>query len=180
MFRYPKYQYHHHATTLSPGNASLAFTSSPLHCLHLRQNPFQIIQDDDSFKVQVLYSLEILNGTQRPTEHPDFLWSKKKQQKPGICLESTACLFPTCALAKPGRTQLLHTGPKSVFSWVMGFSHFTTELIRATSISGAIKWHLHTPACKCPGVSAHCSGSMSPPCPLSLRNPIDNESPLTA
>lgn len=49
-----KYPHHHHAAILSPANASLAFTSAPLDCLNLSQNPPQFIQDDDSFKVQVL------------------------------------------------------------------------------------------------------------------------------
>lgn len=49
-----KYPHQHHAAILSPENASLAFTSAPLDYLHLSQNPPQLTQDNDSFKVQVL------------------------------------------------------------------------------------------------------------------------------
>lgn len=34
------------------------------------------------------------------------------------------------------------------------------------------KLHLHTPACECLGTISHSFGSMSPCCPLSLRNPL--------
>lgn len=61
------------------------------HGLHLSQDPPQAIQGYVGFKVQVLCSLENLNGVQRPTQLPDFLRSKEQQQTPGGSLEPTAC-----------------------------------------------------------------------------------------
>lgn len=141
------------------------------HCPHLHQDLPQVIQDYVSFKVQVLCSLENLSDVQGPTKLPDFLGSKQQQQKPGS--PQPVCLLPTCLLPKPERTQLLHIGSKSAFSWVIlafSFHHWADKGYKNFRCNS--EWHLHTPACECPGDISHHSGSLSPPCFLSLRNPL--------
>lgn len=54
-----------------------------------------------------------------------------------------------------------------------GFSHVTSELIKVSSTSGAILNGICTlQHVSGPWVISHCSGSMSPPFLLSLRNPL--------
>lgn len=155
-----------------PGRCKPGFHQLPTcmahiaHCLHLRQDLPQVTQDCVSFKVQVLCSLENLSDVQRPTKLPDF-----QQWKPGS--PQPVCLLPTCLLPKPERTQLFHTGTKSAFSWVIwafSFHHWADKGYKNFRCNS--EWHLHTPACECPADISHCSGSMSPPCSLSLRNPL--------
>lgn len=141
------------------------------HCLHLRRDLPQVNQDYVSFKVRVLCSLENLSDVQGLTKLPDFLGSKQQQQKPGS--PSPMCLLPTCLLPKPERTKLLHIGSKSAFSWVIqafSFHHWADKGYKNFRCNS--EWHLHTPASECPRDISHHSGSLSPPCFLSLRNPL--------
>lgn len=71
------------------------------------------------------------------------------------------------------RRQLLHIGSKSAFSWVIlafSFHHWADKGYKNFRCNS--EWHLHTLACECPRDISHHSGSLSPPCFLSLRNPL--------
>lgn len=161
-----------------PGRCKPGFHQLPsclahnAHCLHLRQDLPQVIQDCVSFKVQVLCSLENLSGVQRPTKLPDF-----QQWKPGS--PQPVCLLVFSQNLRE-RTQLLHTGTKSAFSWVIwafSFHHWADKGYKNFRCNS--EWHLHTPACECPADISHCSGSVSSLF-SKLEKPIDNESHLTA
>lgn len=76
------------------------------------------------------------------------------------------------SLAKSVGIPSFHLGPKSVLEWLTGFLISTTKHDKGYEYFRCnYKLHLQTPACEGLRTVSHCSGSMSPCCPMSLRNP---------
>lgn len=144
-------------------NASLAFTSSLLHCLHLSQNPPHIIQDDDSFKVQVLYSLEIPmvpRGLQRAQTCCDPKRNNKSLEHAWSSQPVCVSCLCSCKIWENSVASYWSQVSTQLSHWVFSFHHWADKGYKYFRCDS--KWHLHTPACECPRVSTHCSGSMSP------------------